>query len=175
MDGDTPGTKAVAKLFSPNNKRSRAISSSPEWEKSPGTKRLRNEVPDKVNSPGKELGSYKSLKRKKLDLTKTEKELTPSTSNVKRRQTANESMDYILELPKFYVEAKCIIEFMRTRNKRGAEVMKWERQCKVQVAYSEDPMYAGEYIIWTVVYSDNNKCRRNLLAEFDAISVDCAK
>lgn len=74
-------------------------------------------------------------------------------------------------VPKLAVECNGYVEFNRSRNSRSSESMKWDRKCKLQISYSEDPLNVGEYIIWALQYSDESKCRRNLLAAFeDAVS-----
>lgn len=74
------------------------------------------------------------------------------------------------ELPKLAVECNGYIEFTRTRNSHSVDAMKWDRKCKVQISYSEDPLNVGEYIIWALRYSDESKCRRNLLSAFEEVS-----
>lgn len=68
---------------------------------------------------------------------------------------------------KLAVECNGYVEFNRSRNNRSSESMKWDRKCKLQISYSEDPLNVGEYIIWALRYSDESKCRRNLLAAFE--------
>lgn len=74
------------------------------------------------------------------------------------------------QLPKKAVECNGYISFTRTRNSRSTDAMKWERKCKVQISYSEDPLNVGEYIIWAIHYTDESKCRRNLLAAFEEVA-----
>lgn len=91
----------------------------------------------------------------------------PSTSGT----DANKSHDALnAQLPKLAVECYGYIEFTRTRNNRSTDAMKWERKCTVQLSYSEDPLNVGEYIIWALRYSDESKCRRNLLAAFEEVA-----
>ncbi|XP_014360647.2 uncharacterized protein LOC106712559 isoform X1 [Papilio machaon] len=73
------------------------------------------------------------------------------------------------QLPRLAVECDGYIEFNRTRN-HSIDSVKWERKCKVQISYSEDPLNVGEYIIWNIRYNDETKCRRNLLAAFEEIA-----
>lgn len=88
----------------------------------------------------------------------------PSTSGT----DSNKSHDALnAQLPKLAVECNGYIEFSRTRNNRSIDAMKWDRKCKVQISYSEDPLNVGEYIIWALRYTDDSKCRRNLLAAFE--------
>ncbi|XP_026490372.2 uncharacterized protein LOC113396593 [Vanessa tameamea] len=93
----------------------------------------------------------------------------PSTSG-----TGSESSHEALnaQLPKLAVECDGYVEFNRTRNSRSSDCMKWDRKCKVQISYSEDPLNIGEYIIWALRYSDESKCRRNLLAAFEEAASD---
>ncbi|CAF4762102.1 unnamed protein product [Pieris macdunnoughi] len=88
----------------------------------------------------------------------------PSTSSDSNRSHENLNA----QLPKLAVECNGYVEFMRTRNNR-ADSAKWERKCKLQICYSEDPLNVGDFIVWMIYYSDESKCRRNLLAEFNKI------
>lgn len=173
-------------------KRSRAISSSPESPTNTGCCAKKFRVSQSLSSPSvvsMEVDASMLICKKDNNVLKTngdkekadeattileegQGDCLPSTSGSEPRwKRDNESKDdFFSQLPHSFVEARCVIEFTKTRDKRGANILKWERQCKLQVAYTEDPMYVGEYIIWTIVYSDNNKCRRNLLAAFDAVS-----
>lgn len=169
-------------------KRSRAISSSPESPISAGCcakkSRVSQSSPTSVvfmEVDPSTLTCKKEVLKTNADIKKDETTMVleegqgdclPSTSGSEPRwKREKESKDdFFSQLPHSFVEARCVIEFTKTREKRGANLLKWERQCKLQVAYTEDPVYIGEYIIWTIVYSDNNKCRRNLLAAFDAVS-----
>lgn len=125
-----------------------------------------------INNKGD--GVTDKTKRKNILVTPPNKELGqgdchPSTS---------ESMSDIshthlnAQLPRKAVECNGYVEFTRTRNSRSVDSMKWERKCKVQISYSEDPLNVGEYIIWAIHYSDESKCRRNLLAEFENVDKD---
>lgn len=111
-------------------------------------------IDDNITPPNKELGQGDCL---------------PSTSGT----DSDRSHDTLnAQLPKLAVECNGYIEFARTRNSRSLEAMKWERKCKIQISYSEDPLNIGEYIIWMIRYTDETKCRRNLLAAFEEASVD---
>ncbi|CAB3238712.1 unnamed protein product [Arctia plantaginis] len=91
----------------------------------------------------------------------------PSTSGT----DSDKSHDALnAQLPKLAVECNGYIEFTRSRNSRSIDSMKWDRKCKVQISYSEDPLNVGEYIIWSLRYTDDNKCRRNLLAAFEEVA-----
>lgn len=90
----------------------------------------------------------------------------PSTSGT----DSDKSHDVLnAQLPKLAVECNGYIEFTRSRNGRSIDSMKWDRKCKVQISYSEDPLNVGEYILWSLKYSDDTKCRRNLLAAFEEV------
>ncbi|KAG6440295.1 hypothetical protein O3G_MSEX001256 [Manduca sexta] len=108
-------------------------------------------------------------KRKCVSITPPNQEVgqgdcLPSTSGT----DSDRSHDALnAQLPKLAVECNGYIEFTRTRNNRSSDSMKWERKCKLQISYSEDPLNVGEYIIWAVRYIDESKCRRNLLAAFE--------
>lgn len=109
------------------------------------------------------------IKRKRVATTPLNREVgqgdcIPSTSGT----DSNKSHDALnAQLPKLAVECNGYIEFSRTRNNRSVDAMKWDRKCKVQISYSEDPLNIGEYIIWALRYTDDSKCRRNLLAAFE--------
>lgn len=123
-----------------------------------------------VNSQGDGLLSRR-VKRKLVLVTPPNQELgqgdcLPSTSaDSKKSHDALNS-----QLPKLYVECNGYIEFSRTKNNRGTDSIKWERKCKIQICYSEDPLNIGEYIIWAVYYTDETKCRRNLLPAFEEVA-----
>ncbi|KAJ2941153.1 hypothetical protein O0L34_g10388 [Tuta absoluta] len=118
-------------------------------------------------------GIIKRGKRKCVLVTPPNKEVgqgdcMPSTST-----DSNKSHDALnAQLPKLAVECNGYIEFARTKNNRTADTAKWERKCKVQISYSEDPLNVGEYIIWALRYTDESKCRRNLLAAFEEAAKD---
>ncbi|XP_028027111.1 uncharacterized protein LOC114240674 [Bombyx mandarina] len=117
-------------------------------------------------------GMGQKPKRKCIPVTPPNPELgqgdcLPSTSGTdsdKSHDTLN------AQLQKLAVECNGYIEFTRTRNSRSNEGMKWDRKCKVQISYSEDPLNIGEYIIWALRYTDESKCRRNLLPDFEEVA-----
>lgn len=120
-----------------------------------------------------EIGDgLRKLKRKCVSVTPPNHEVgqgdcLPSTSGT----DSDRSHDTLnAQLPKLAVECNGYIEFTRTRNSRSTDAMKWERKCKVQISYSEDPLNVGEYIIWALRYTDESKCRRNLLAAFEEVA-----
>lgn len=127
-----------------------------------------NEDMSEINNKG-DCMLGRRLKRKCVAVTPPNRELgqgdcLPSTSGT----DANKSHDALnAQLPKLAVECNGYIEFCRTRNNRSIDAMKWDRKCKVQISYSEDPLNVGEYIIWALRYTDDSKCRRNLLAAFE--------
>lgn len=175
----------------------RSTCSSPEWaegcqpkesknteKKELNTKNIASLFDDQHNNlkrvyPEDEIGSKgdgiieRRAKRKCVAVTPPNKELgqgdcLPSTSS--NNAASHESLN--AQLPKLAVECNGYIEFMRTRNNRSTDSMKWERKCKVQISYSEDPLNVGEYIIWSLHYIDESKCRRNLLAAFEQVARD---
>lgn len=175
----------------------RSTCSSPEWaegcqpkesknteKKELNTKNITSLFDDQHNNlkrvyPEDEIGSKgdgiieRRAKRKCVAVTPPNKELgqgdcLPSTSS--NNAASHESLN--AQLPKLAVECNGYIEFMRTRNNRSTDCMKWERKCKVQISYSEDPLNVGEYIIWSLHYIDESKCRRNLLAAFEQVARD---
>lgn len=132
-----------------------------------GRKRLFSE-----EDVGKGDGALRKSKRKCIQdstITPPNKEVgqgdcIPSTSGT----DSDQSHDTLnAQLPKLAVECNGYIEFTRSRNSRKVDSMKWERKCKMQISYSEDPLNIGEYIIWVLKYTDETKCRRNLLAAFE--------
>lgn len=76
------------------------------------------------------------------------------------------------QLPKLCVECNGYIQFTRTRNSHSNDAMNWERKCKVQISFSEDPLNIGEYIVWAICYTDDSKCRRNLLSAFEEVAIE---
>ncbi|XP_045778318.1 uncharacterized protein LOC123876188 [Maniola jurtina] len=92
----------------------------------------------------------------------------PSTSGTSNSESSHDKLN--AQLPKLAVECNGYIVFTRTRNNCSTDGMNWDRKCKIQVSYSEDPLNVGEYIIWGLRYSDESKCRRNLLAAFEEAS-----
>lgn len=133
---------------------------------------------DESEIHGKGDGVCKS-KRKCVDATITppnkevgQGDCLPSTSGT----DSDRSHDTLnSQLPKLAVECNGYIEFARSRNSRSTESMKWERKCKIQISYSEDPLNIGEYIIWMLRYTDETKCRRNLLAAFEQVAKEETK
>lgn len=140
-----------------------------------GRKRLFSEDESEMYSKGD--GPCKA-KRKCVDATVTppnrevgQGDCLPSTSGT----DSDRSHDTLnAQLPRLAVECNGYIEFARSRNSRSTESVKWERKCKVQISYSEDPLNIGEYIIWMLRYTDETKCRRNLLAAFEEVAIDGA-
>lgn len=168
--------------------------SSPEWAE--GCKPLEeaqqkeNEVETKCNGRkrlhseediGKgDGGLERKSKRKCIEdstITPPNKEVgqgdcLPSTSG----NDSDRSHDTLnAQLPKLAVECNGYIEFTRSRNSRSVDSVKWERKCKMQISYSEDPLNIGEYIIWMLRYTDETKCRRNLLAAFEEVAKEDKK
>lgn len=124
-----------------------------------------------INSKGDAI-IVRKLKRKSLQVTPPNCEVgqgdgLPSTSGT---ECSHEALN--AQLPKKAVECNGYIEFVRTRNNRSSDAMKWERKCKLQISYSQDPLNIGEYIIWAIHYTDESKCRRNLLPAFEEVSAE---
>ncbi|XP_075982073.1 uncharacterized protein LOC142980524 [Anticarsia gemmatalis] len=125
---------------------------------------------EEVNSKGD--GLLRKVKRRCVPVTPPNCEVgqgdcLPSTSGTDSDRS-HEALN--AQLQKLAVECNGYIEFTRTRNSRSVDAMKWERKCKVQISYSEDPLNVGEYIIWAIRYTDESKCRRNLLAAFEEVA-----
>jgi hypothetical protein len=135
-------------------------------------KRGYNDIGDDLNSKG-DGALDRRVKRRLVPITPPNQELgqgdcIPSTSGTdsdKSHNTLN------AQLPKLYVECNGYIQFMRSRNSNSIDAMKWERKCKAQISYSLDPLNVGEYIIWAIHYTDESKCRRNLLSAFEEVSL----
>lgn len=142
-------------------------------------KRLFSEDESEINSKGDSM--HRQPKRKCVEDTVTppnkevgQGDCMPSTSET----DSDRSHDALnAQLPKLAVECNGFIEFTRSRNSRNVipDSMKWERKCKVQISYSEDPLNIGEYVIWMLRYTDETKCRRNLLAAFEEVAVEESK
>lgn len=125
---------------------------------------------DEISNKGD--GLLHKVKRKCVPVTPPNCEVgqgdcLPSTSGT----DSDRSHDTLnAQLSKLAVECNGYIVFTRTRNSRSVDAMTWERKCKVQISYSIDPLNAGEYIIWVLRYTDESKCRRNLLAAFEEVA-----
>ncbi|CAH0663818.1 unnamed protein product [Spodoptera exigua] len=154
-----------------NNQKTDNTSSDKEKVKETDHNPLKRSFPEDSEISSKGDGMRK-VKRKCVSITPPNPEVgqgdcLPSTSGT----DSDRSHDALnAQLPKLAVECNGYIEFTRTRNNRSAEAMKWERKCKVQISYSEDPLNVGEYIIWALRYTDESKCRRNLLAAFEEVA-----
>ncbi|CAG4976394.1 unnamed protein product [Colias eurytheme] len=122
-----------------------------------------------INNKGDGMG-----KKQKLEPTTPQNvecgqgDCMPSTSSDSNR--SHEALN--AQLPKLAVECNGYVEFTRSRNSHNIDSPKWERKFKLQISYSIDPLNVGEYIIWGIFYSDESKCRRNLLAAFDEVAKD---
>lgn len=105
-----------------------------------------------VTPPNKEIGQGDCL---------------PSTSSSTDSKTDAHSHIrlQLAQLPRHAVECDGFVRFLRCDD--GTE---WERKCKLQVSYSEDPFDVGEYIVWGIYYSSDTSCRRNLLPLFESMS-----
>lgn len=119
-------------------------------------------------------GVPSKVRRKCLSATPPNKELgqgdcLPSTSGTDSMSDMSHSFLYA-QLSRRVVECNGYIEFTRTRSGQSIHSMKWERKCKLQILYSEDPLNVGEYVIWAIYYSDESKCRRNLLSAFEELA-----
>jgi hypothetical protein len=79
-----------------------------------------------------------------------------------------------------FLEACGSVQFQRTIQpgmRLKADIMKWSRFCKLQIAYSISPNtwfhgndcdgISGEFKIWLLIYQDYARCRRNLSEAFD--------
>lgn len=174
---------------SPTGKRTRSLPSSPEVERSKRLKtsndktKIEFDKKESIKSEKSYVGNthmkyeLRSLYKKRNaflndDCIKSKTRSRDSVAASEKHSTSkifNKNLD-LSYLPRSYMEAKCILHFSKNRSRRGADLFKWERQCKLQVAFSENPVCKGEYIIWTILYTDENKCRRNLLADFEAVS-----
>ena len=89
---------------------------------------------------------------------------------------------------KRFLEAEGLIHFERRKqNKRmskslklASDVMKWDRFCKLKIAYSISAIQFhnkvcgdgldNDFKIWLLAYQDNTKCRRNLLNDFEQVN-----
>ncbi|XP_023945329.1 uncharacterized protein LOC112051083 [Bicyclus anynana] len=128
------------------------------------------DTPEEGNEVGNKGDGVFKRKRKFTSITPPNIECgqgdcLPSTSGTSNSEVSHDTLN--AQLPKLAVECNGYVGFDRTRNNRSTDSMKWDRKCKIQVSYSEDPLNVGEYIIWGLRYSDESKCRRNLLAAFE--------
>ncbi|XP_026736406.1 uncharacterized protein LOC113500304 [Trichoplusia ni] len=135
---------------------------------------LKRSYPEEDTDVCNKGDGVRKVKRKCVSITPPNQEVgqgdcLPSTSGT----DSDRSHDTLnAQLPKLAVECNGYIEFARTRNSRSSDAMTWERKCKVQISYSEDPLNVGEYIIWALRYADESKCRRNLLAAFEEVALE---
>ncbi|XP_018330539.1 uncharacterized protein LOC108740648 [Agrilus planipennis] len=65
-----------------------------------------------------------------------------------------------------YLSTNGYVEFHKKSSKKLQTETKWKRPCKLEIAYSIDPV--EKYIIHLVIYEGNMKCRKNLLKDFEA-------
>ncbi|PSN35922.1 hypothetical protein C0J52_07156 [Blattella germanica] len=86
-----------------------------------------------------------------------------------------------------YLEARGSLQFRRTKiNKKFpknmklvTDTMKWQRFCKLKIAYStaktgfssndHGDVLEDDFKIWLLIYQDNTRCRRNLSDAFDQV------
>ncbi|CAH2087862.1 unnamed protein product [Euphydryas editha] len=134
-------------------------------------KRLNDNVGDMEisNNGDGMMGKRKSSSKTPPNMECGQGDCLPSTSGA-GSETSHDTLN--TQIPKLAVECNGYVEFNRSRNSRSSESMKWDRKCKLQISYSEDPLNVGEYIIWALRYSDESKCRRNLLAAFEEAASD---
>lgn len=69
-----------------------------------------------------------------------------------------------------YVTLEGHIEFRRRSMKKFQRETKWQRPCKLHIAYSCPKV--SESTIYLIIYEGNMRCRRNLLKEFEAAEDD---
>lgn len=65
-----------------------------------------------------------------------------------------------------YIITEGHIEFRRKSTKKLQSETKWNRPCKLEVAYSATNF--EDCVIYMMIYQGNMKCRRNLLKDFEA-------
>lgn len=69
-----------------------------------------------------------------------------------------------------YVTLEGHMEFRRRSTKKFQRETKWQRPCKLHIAYSCPKV--SESTIYLIIYEGNMRCRRNLLKEFEAAEDD---
>lgn len=75
--------------------------------------------------------------------------------------------DSIVEKPVLkYISSEGHLEFHRRSSKKLQPETKWNRSCKLEVAYSATNF--EDCVIYMMIYQGNMKCRRNLLKDFEA-------
>ena len=128
-----------------------------------------NNISMEIGNKGDGIDKLKNTNATPPNIECGQGDCRPSTSGT---NSGNSYETPSTELPKLAVECNGYIDFTRTRNSHinSADSMKWDRKCKVQISYSEDPLNVGEYVIWALRYSDESKCRRNLLSAFEEVS-----
>ncbi|KAG5873210.1 hypothetical protein JTB14_019518 [Gonioctena quinquepunctata] len=65
-----------------------------------------------------------------------------------------------------YAVSEGAIEFHKPSLKKLQVETKWRRPCKLSVAYAATN--CTDYTMYLIIYEGNNKCRRNLMREFEA-------
>nr|XP_023030178.1 uncharacterized protein LOC111518069 [Leptinotarsa decemlineata] len=65
-----------------------------------------------------------------------------------------------------YIVSEGSVEFHKPSLKKLQAETKWRRPCKLSIAYSSTN--CTDYTIYLIIYEGNNKCRRNLMKEFEA-------
>nr|XP_022903187.1 uncharacterized protein LOC111415659 [Onthophagus taurus] len=66
-----------------------------------------------------------------------------------------------------FVQADGFIEFRKKSAKKLQRETKWKRPCKLEIAYSV--VGDKDFTIHLIIYSNEMKCKRNLLKDFESI------
>ncbi|XP_019757054.1 uncharacterized protein LOC109535576 isoform X4 [Dendroctonus ponderosae] len=100
-------------------------------------------------------------KRQKLSSTQLD------TSDIDILEPESDSSDVKVQ----YLTAEGHVEFHRPSSKKIMKETKWQRPCKIYIAYDsgKDVKDSNFYLI---IYEGNVKCRRNLMKSFDAEEPD---
>uniref|UniRef100_A0A1Y1M9J8 Uncharacterized protein n=1 Tax=Photinus pyralis TaxID=7054 RepID=A0A1Y1M9J8_PHOPY len=84
-----------------------------------------------------------------------------------RKKFKADNGDQITDKPELkYISSNGHIEFHRRSSKKLQAETKWNRPCKLEVAYSATNF--EDCVIYMMIYQGNLKCRRNLMKDFDA-------
>ncbi|CAG9864684.1 unnamed protein product [Phyllotreta striolata] len=118
------------------------------YRKLPSTIAHRLNISDIPTSPLKKLKTSSFDLSENLETLESESDCTESVHKLK------------------YVKSEGHVEFHKPSLKKYQAETKWQRPCKLSVAYlSDNP---DDYMIYLIIYEGNLKCKRNLLKDFEA-------
>ncbi|KAH1019404.1 hypothetical protein HUJ04_009229 [Dendroctonus ponderosae] len=116
-----------------------------------------------VGSPSPPMNNSLESPRKRQKLSSTRLD----TSDIDILEPESDSSDVKVQ----YLTAEGHVEFHRPSSKKIMKETKWQRPCKIHIAYDsgKDVKDSNFYLI---IYEGNVKCRRSLIKSFDAEEPD---